>query len=78
MEPYKLRKLLPFRPNIFKDKKGKDNIQTMFGHSSDKLYDGLLMRGHAGRPAFQESVLNILRNAGVHKARQDETKLPEG
>ena len=55
-----------------------DDHYEVFGHPSDKLYDGLHMRGHAGRQAFQESVLNILGNAGVYKDRQDKTKLPEG
>ena len=36
------------------------------------------MVGHAGRQAFQDSVLNILRNAGIYKARKEETKLPDG
>ena len=36
------------------------------------------MLGHAGRKAFQDSVLNILSNAGIYKARKEENKLPEG
>ena len=50
----------------------------VFGHPSQEQYDGLHMNGHGGRHAFQESVLNILRNAGVCKARKEEPKIPDG
>ena len=50
----------------------------VFGHPNQEQYDGLHMHGHSGRHAFQESVLNILRNAGVYKARQEGAKIPDG
>ena len=55
-----------------------DDHYGVFGHPSNELYDGLHMRGPAGRQSFQESVLNILKNVGIYKARQDDTILPGG
>ena len=54
-----------------------DHIEV-FGHPNNKSYDGLHMRGQAGRQVFEKSVLNILRNAGVYKAGLNDTKPPEG
>ena len=55
-----------------------ENHYEVYGHPSQSDYDGIHMRGQAGRQVFQESVLNIMKSAGLYKEGLSETNLPEG
>ena len=62
---------------------GPDHEQV-FGHPNHTAYDGIQMGGPGGRKCFQESILNILNNAGIIKLLNDtrtqirEENIPSG
>ena len=54
-----------------------DDHYKVYGHPSQSFYDGIHMRGPAGRQVFQDSVLNIMKSTGLYK-EQNDIKLPKG